>query len=88
VQDEDPYVRKTAAINVVKLFDHEVDLVRDEGYLDRLREMLTDAVPMVRRRPESKGWATRAARRLTAVVAMSARVARWAGRGQRHGGPD
>jgi vesicle coat complex subunit len=41
-------VRKTAAINVVKLFDHEIDVVRDNGFLDRLREMLTDATPMVR----------------------------------------
>lgn len=70
MQDEDPYVRKTAAINVVKLFDHEVDLVRDEGYLERLREMLTDAVPMVRGRPESKAWTPRTARQLTAVTAL------------------
>ena len=47
-QDEDPYVRKTAAINVDKLFDHEIDAVRDNGFLDRLREMLTDSTPMVR----------------------------------------
>ena len=37
LQDEDPYVRKTAAICVVKLFDINPEMVDDRGFLDTLR---------------------------------------------------
>lgn len=37
VQDEDPYVRKTAAVCVAKLFDISPELVDDRGFLDMLR---------------------------------------------------
>lgn len=37
LQDDDPYVRKTAAVCVAKLFDINPDLVEDRGFLDMLR---------------------------------------------------
>jgi hypothetical protein len=36
-QDDDPYVRKTAAVCVAKLFDINPELVEDRGFLDMLR---------------------------------------------------
>ncbi len=36
-QDDDPYVRKTAAICVAKLYDINPELVEDRGFLDMLR---------------------------------------------------
>ncbi|KAF8068431.1 BETAC-AD [Scenedesmus sp. PABB004] len=47
LKDDDPYVRKTAAVCVAKLFDINPELVEDRGFLDMLREMLSDANPMV-----------------------------------------
>jgi AP-1 complex subunit beta-1 len=46
-QDIDPYVRKTAAICVAKLYDINPDLATDRGFLDMLRDMTNDANPMV-----------------------------------------
>lgn len=37
VQDDDPYVRKTAAICVAKLWDINPDMVDDRGFVDMLR---------------------------------------------------
>lgn len=37
VQDEDPYVRKTAAVCVAKLYDINAELVEDRGFLDMLK---------------------------------------------------
>ena len=36
-QDDDPYVRKTAAVCVAKLFDINPELVEDRGFLDTLK---------------------------------------------------
>ena len=47
LKDDDPYVRKTAAICVAKLFDINAELVQDRGFVDTLKEMLGDANPMV-----------------------------------------
>eukprot|EP00887_Chlorella_sp_A99_P005532 scaffold1.g5532.t1 len=47
LKDEDPYVRKTAAVCVAKLFDISPELVEDRGFLDALRDMIGDANPMV-----------------------------------------
>ena len=47
LSDEDPYVRKTAAICVAKLHDISPPLVREHGFLDLLRELLNDANPTV-----------------------------------------
>jgi AP-1 complex subunit beta-1 len=45
--DEDPYVRKTAAICVAKLYDLAPDLVENQGFIEQLQELLGDANPMV-----------------------------------------
>ena len=37
LKDPDPYVRKTAAICVAKLFDINPELVEDRGFLDTLK---------------------------------------------------
>ena len=37
VQDDDPYVRKTAAICVAKLHDINAEMVEDRGFLDQLK---------------------------------------------------
>jgi AP-1 complex subunit beta-1 len=45
--DKDPYVLKTAAICVVKLYDMNPQLVEDQGFLDMLRNLLSSPNPMV-----------------------------------------
>jgi len=47
LQDEDPYVRKTAAVCVAKLHDINSQLVEDQGFLDLLKELMSDSTPMV-----------------------------------------
>lgn len=47
LRDPDPYVRKTAAICVAKLFDISSELVEDRGFLDMLNELVSDSNPMV-----------------------------------------
>ncbi|KAG0447640.1 hypothetical protein HPP92_028231 [Vanilla planifolia] len=45
--DDDPYVRKTAAICVAKLYDINAELVEDRGFLDTLKDLISDNNPMV-----------------------------------------
>ncbi|GMI85197.1 hypothetical protein like AT4G23460 [Hibiscus trionum] len=45
--DDDPYVRKTAAICVAKLYDINAELVGDRGFLNRLKDLISDNNPMV-----------------------------------------
>ena len=40
-------MRKTAAVCVAKLFDISADLVQEQGFLDALKELLSDSNPMV-----------------------------------------
>ncbi|KAK6636585.1 AP-1 complex subunit beta-1 [Polyplax serrata] len=47
LKDEDPYVRKTAAVCVAKLYDINAMLVEDQGFLDQLKDLLSDSNPMV-----------------------------------------
>jgi AP-1 complex subunit beta-1 len=47
IQDADPYVRKTAAICVAKVFDLNPSLAVENGLVTILQEMLTDKNPMV-----------------------------------------
>lgn len=47
LKDENPYVRKTAALCVAKLYDLKSELVIDNGFLERLHEMISDSNPMV-----------------------------------------
>lgn len=45
--DDNPYVRKTAAICVAKLFDLNAEMCVEFGFLDDLKRLLTDSNPMV-----------------------------------------
>ncbi|RFU27907.1 hypothetical protein B7463_g8452, partial [Scytalidium lignicola] len=47
LRDESPYVRKTAAICVAKLFDLNPTMCIENGFLDILKDMIGDANPMV-----------------------------------------
>jgi AP-2 complex subunit beta-1 len=47
VKDSDPYVRKTAAFCVAKLYDHDRLLVEASDLIDRLNGMLRDENPTV-----------------------------------------
>jgi len=48
LRDENPYVRKTAALCVAKLYDLKPELVIDNGFLEQLQDMIADSNPMVR----------------------------------------
>ncbi len=47
LKDQDPYVRKTAAVCVAKLYDINAELVEDRGFLETLLNLVGDANPMV-----------------------------------------
>lgn len=47
LKDSDPYVRKTAAICVAKLWMHDPRIVDKEGYITDLRDLLADTNPTV-----------------------------------------
>ena len=47
LKDPDPYVRKTAAFCVAKLYDHDRILIERSGLIDRLNGMLRDDNPTV-----------------------------------------
>ena len=44
---QDPYVRKTAAICVAKLYDINPDMVEEQGFLDMLKDLIADSNPTV-----------------------------------------
>eukprot|EP01117_Protostelium_nocturnum_P003683 TRINITY_DN14965_c0_g1_i1.p1 TRINITY_DN14965_c0_g1~~TRINITY_DN14965_c0_g1_i1.p1 ORF type:complete len:884 (+),score=412.82 TRINITY_DN14965_c0_g1_i1:63-2714(+) len=47
LKDKDPYVRKTAALCVAKLFDVNAELVESQGFLELLIQLLSDSNPTV-----------------------------------------
>ena len=47
LKDQDPYVRKTAAFTVAKVYDHDKHLVERSDLIDRLNMMLRDENPTV-----------------------------------------
>ncbi|KAK5115718.1 AP-1 complex subunit beta-1 [Meristemomyces frigidus] len=47
LKDESPYVRKTAALCVAKLFDLNAALCIENGFVETLQEMIGDSNPMV-----------------------------------------
>lgn len=47
LQDDNPYVRKTAAICVAKLFDLNPAMCVEFGFLDDLKKLITDSNPIV-----------------------------------------
>ena len=47
LSDSDPYVRKTAAFCVAKLYDHDRLMVEQSGLIDKLNALLRDDNPTV-----------------------------------------
>ena len=47
LKDSDPYVRKTAAFCVAKLYDHDRQMVEQSDLIDRLNTLLRDDNPTV-----------------------------------------
>jgi len=47
LRDEDPYVRKTAAVCVAKLYDIAPELVIERGFLEILHDLISDSNPSV-----------------------------------------
>jgi AP-2 complex subunit beta-1 len=47
IKDKDPYVRKTAAVCIAKLYFNNRDLVIEEGFIESLKSLLTDSNPTV-----------------------------------------
>ncbi|KAF7323774.1 AP complex subunit beta [Mycena kentingensis (nom. inval.)] len=47
LRDGHPYVRKTAALCVAKLYDLKPELVLENEFLEQLRDMINDSNPMV-----------------------------------------
>jgi AP-1 complex subunit beta-1 len=48
LRDDNPYVRKTAAICVAKLYEMKPELAVENGFVGSLRDMVGDSNPMVR----------------------------------------
>ncbi len=46
-KDPDPYVRKTVAITVAKMFINNPSLTETEGYIKNLEDLLVDTNPTV-----------------------------------------
>lgn len=47
LRDENPYVRKTAALCVAKVYELKPELCVDHGFIDVLRDLVGDGNPMV-----------------------------------------
>lgn len=47
VKDENPYVRKTAAICVAKLYELNPELTVEQDFVNMVKEMVSDINPMV-----------------------------------------
>jgi AP-2 complex subunit beta-1 len=47
LRDADPYVRKTAAFSVAKLYDHDQSVVEGSDLIERLNSLLRDDNPTV-----------------------------------------
>eukprot|EP00584_Thalassiosira_punctigera_P000002 CAMPEP_0172531888 /NCGR_PEP_ID=MMETSP1067-20121228/5124_1 /TAXON_ID=265564 ORGANISM="Thalassiosira punctigera, Strain Tpunct2005C2" /NCGR_SAMPLE_ID=MMETSP1067 /ASSEMBLY_ACC=CAM_ASM_000444 /LENGTH=941 /DNA_ID=CAMNT_0013316325 /DNA_START=77 /DNA_END=2902 /DNA_ORIENTATION=+ len=47
LRDEDPYVRKTAAVCVAKLYDIAPELVQERGFIETLHDLISDSNPSV-----------------------------------------
>lgn len=47
LKDQDPYVKKTAALCVAKLYDINAELVEEQGLIDELRSLISDSNAMV-----------------------------------------
>jgi AP-1 complex subunit beta-1 len=47
LRDRDPYVKKTAALCVAKLYDMSPELVETQGFLELLQGLVSDSNPTV-----------------------------------------
>lgn len=47
LQDHDPYVRKTAAYSVAKLWNHDPKAVEEKGFINELNNLLSNSNPTV-----------------------------------------
>lgn len=47
LNDQDPYVLKTAAICVAKLYDVNPEMVEEQGFLEQLKGLISNSNPMV-----------------------------------------
>lgn len=47
LQDRDPYVRKTAAFSVAKLWNHDAKIVEEKGFINDLNNLLGNSNPTV-----------------------------------------
>ncbi|KDQ16993.1 hypothetical protein BOTBODRAFT_30372 [Botryobasidium botryosum FD-172 SS1] len=47
LRDDNPYVRKTAALCVAKLYDLKPELAIDNGFIEQLQDLVSDSNPMV-----------------------------------------
>jgi len=47
IKDSDPYVRKTAAICIAKIFETHPEIVIEQGFLQQLEYLLNDGNAMV-----------------------------------------
>ncbi|KAJ3427637.1 beta-adaptin-like protein b [Anaeramoeba flamelloides] len=47
LKDSDPYVKKTAALCVAKLFEMDPELIESQGFIEDLLELITDSNSMV-----------------------------------------
>lgn len=47
LKDENPYVRKTAAVCVAKLYDLNPELAMEQDFVSAVLEMVSDVNPMV-----------------------------------------
>jgi len=47
LRDDNPYVRKTAALGVAKLYDLKPELAIENGFIEQLQELISDSNPMV-----------------------------------------
>jgi AP-1 complex subunit beta-1 len=48
LNDQDPYVRKTAVLCVAKVYSYSPDMVESNNFLESLQNLLSDSNPMVR----------------------------------------
>lgn len=69
LRDDNPYVRKTAAICVAKLYEMKPEMAVEGGFVGTLRDMVGDSNPMVSGCGMSGEWATPLMRFRSQVVA-------------------
>jgi hypothetical protein len=58
LRDENPYVRKTAALCVAKVFDLKPELCVEYGFIETLRDLIGDGNPMVSSFRRTSTWSS------------------------------